>query len=86
MKIGYNSFRAWLEDHKPKQVVGVPDDCEECPIGRYLASRGEEWPLRTTGLGWVYDFMAGVDDSGYQHITAHRALKILDEVQDGVYG
>ena len=69
-------FRAWLEGKKPRVVVGVPHSITGCPIGRYV---GGDWV--DAHYGWHDEFATEVDDSGFNIITAFRALKILDGIQ-----
>ncbi len=89
-------FRAWLEAKKPRVVVGLGKISSQCPIAKYLESNlGERVSTGRCGIyvfvlgryindatpRWCWGFMDSVDVVRGKHITASRALKILDGIK-----
>ena len=77
MKLVRKNFRAWLEGHRPRQVVATFSldqdwDCN-CPIANFLKAGGAEavdvnWygiqignGLRVPQAAWVGEFIEGID-------------------------
>ena len=87
-------FRAWLAKHAPEEIVGRRHDDCDCPLAHYLQemmpSDAPITVLRTIwrdekswyhGLpGWAVAFVARIDRSKLETVTARRAMRVLARV------
>lgn len=94
MRLCRKKFIAWLKTKQPDEIVGRKRECHSCPVanfyrersggcevvifendGRYIIDRGcykKEMPQ------WASGFAFAIDGEPCSHISAARALEIVE--------
>lgn len=84
-------FKKWLESKHSRTKVGCPQSCSSCPLAKFLTqTTGTEYSVgsldyyevwKTTKYAllpeWARMFIADVDNTPYQYVTATTALRLL---------
>lgn len=93
MRLDYRSFRKWLREQDPDELVGITSSTSDCPLATWIG--------RFTGLGvsvmcdgyvvyengpeklgpsWVVDFIENLDFSHFAEtsVNAGEALEALE--------
>lgn len=87
-----NKFETWLRNRQPRTKIGMPAECDVCPIAKFLVhTTGIKYLVNSYGTCsspmepkkdlalplWAVKFIDKVDECTTKYITAKKCLELL---------